>query len=111
MADTVMEFKRIEFATYMFQEIYGTLTNGRGEPYIEVYQFEVEELIKDMLFDLNTILNVFGEIYSNDISKVFAIHFWDTDAIANIDVDRIAFKFDELYGDSIGDKPTVGLRR
>ena len=108
MADVVMEFKRIEFATYMFQEIYGALTNGNGEPYIEVYQFEVEELIKDMLFDLNTILNVFGEIYSDDISKVFAIHFWDTDAITDYDVDRIVFKFDELYGDSIGDRTTFG---
>lgn len=108
MTDALMEFKRMEFANYVFQEIYGALTNGSGEPYVEVYQFEIEELIKDMLFDLNTILNVFGEIYSDDISKVFAIHFWDTDAITDYDVDRIAFKFDELYGDSIGDRPTFG---
>ena len=51
---------------------------------------------------------MFGEIYSGDISKVFAIHFWDTDAIIDYDLDRIAFKFDELYGDSIGDRPTFG---
>lgn len=108
MADALMEFKRIEFATYMFQEIYGILTDENGKPYVEVYQFEIEELIKDMLFDLNTILNVFGEIYSDDISKVFAIHFWDTDAITGYDIDRIAFTFDELYGDSIGDRPTFG---
>ena len=108
MADALMEFKRMEFANYVFQEVYGTLTNGNGEHYVEVYQFEIEELIKDMLFDLNTILNVFGEIYSDDISKVFAIHFWDTDAITDYDVDRIAFKFDELYGGSIGDRPTFG---
>ena len=108
MTDAVMEFKRIELATYMFQKIYGTLTNRNGEPYVEVYQFEIEELIKDMLFDLNTILNVFGEIYSDDISKVFAIHFWDTDAITDYDVDRIAFKFDELYGDRIGGRTTFG---
>lgn len=111
MADAITESKQTEFAHYVFQELYATLTNGNGEPYIEVYQFEIEELIKDMLFDLKTILDVFGEIYSDDISKVFAIHFWDTDAITDYDVDRIAFKFDELYGDSIGDKPTVGLRR
>jgi hypothetical protein len=103
--------KQTEFATFVFQEIYGKLTDEDGQPYVQVYQFEIEELIKDMLFDLNTILSVFGGIYSDDVSKLFAIHFWDTDAIANIDVDHIAFKFDELYGDSIGDKPTVGLRR
>lgn len=103
-----MADKQTEFATYMFQEIYGTLTDEYGVPYIEVYQFEVEELIKDMLFDLKTILNVFGEVYSGDISKVFAIHFWDTDAITNYDLDCIAFKFDELYGDSIGDRYTFG---
>lgn len=93
--------KQTEFATYMFQEIYGKLTDEDGQPYVEVYQFEIEELIKDMLFDLNTILNVFGEIYSDDISKVFAIHFWGTESIINYDVDNIAFKFDELFGDNI----------
>lgn len=103
-----MADKQTEFAIYMFQEIYGTLTDENGEPYVEVYQFEIEELIKDMLFDLKTTLDVFGEIYSGDISKVFAIHFWDTDAIIDYDLDRIAFKFDELYGDSIGDRPTFG---
>lgn len=96
-----MADKQTEFATYMFQEIYGTLTDENGEPYVEVYQFEIEELIKDMLFDLNTILNVFREYCISDVSKVFAIHFWDTDKIINYDVDDIAFKFDELYGDNI----------
>lgn len=103
-----MTDKQTEFATYMFQEIYDTLTDENDKPYVEVYKFEIEELIKDMLFDLKTILNVFGEIHSNDISKVFAIHFWDTDAITDYDLDRIALKFDELYGDSIGDKYTFG---
>lgn len=96
-----MPDKQTEFASYMFQEIYGTLTDENGESYVEVYQFEIEELIKDMLFDLNTILNVFREYYVSDISKIFAIHFWDTEAIANYDVDNIAFKFDELFGDNI----------
>lgn len=96
-----MTDKQKEFATYMFQEIYGTLTDENGESYIEVYQYEVEELIKDMLFDLNTILNVFREICISDVSRTFATRFWDTEAIINYDVDDIAFKFDELYGDSI----------
>lgn len=96
-----MTDKQTEFATYMFQKIYGTLTDENGESYVEVYQFEVEELIKDMLFDLNTIINVFREYRISDISKTFAIHFWDTDSIINYDVDDIAFKFYELYGDSI----------
>lgn len=96
-----MADKQTEFATYMFQKIYGTLTDENGESYAEVYQFEVEELIKDMLFDLNTILNVFREYCISDVSKVFAMHFWDTDKIINYDFDDIAFKFDELYGYNI----------
>ena len=96
-----MADKQTEFATYMFQKIYGTLTDENGESYVEVYQFEVEELIKDMLFDLNTIINVFREYCISDISKTFAIHFWDTDSIINYDVDNIAFKFYELYGSNI----------
>lgn len=96
-----MPDKQTEFASYMFQEIYGTLTDENGEPYVEVYQFEIEELIKDMFFDLNTILNVFREYYVSDISKIFAIHFWDIEAIANYDVDNIGFKFDELFGYNI----------
>ena len=97
-----------EFADYMFQEIYGTLIDENGDSYAEVYRYEVEEMIEDMLVDLNAILKVFGEIYSDDVSKVFAIHFWDTYAITDYDVDRIAFKFDELYGNSIGDRTTFG---
>ena len=93
--------KQKEFATYMFQKIYGALVDENGEPYIEIYQYEVAELIIDMVLDLNTILNIFREYSINDISKIFAIHFWDTDAIVNHNVDDIAFKFDELYGDSI----------
>lgn len=96
-----MTDKQTEFATYMFQKIYGTLTDENGESYVEIYQFEVEELIKDMLFDLNTIINVFREYRISDISKTFAIHFWDTDSIINYDVDDIAFKFYELYGGNI----------
>jgi len=107
-----MTNKQTEFATYMFQKIYGTLTDENEEPYVEVYQFEVEELIRNMLLDLNTILNVFREYCVNDISKIFAIHFWDTDLIINHDVNDIAFKFDELYGDNITfDKILVHVRR
>lgn len=40
-----MTNKQTEFAAYMFQKIYGTLTDENEEPYVEVYQFEVEELI------------------------------------------------------------------
>ncbi len=103
-----MTDRQKEFATYLFQEIYGTVTDENGDSYVEIYQYEIEELTKCMLVDLNTILEVFGEIYSNDISRVFAIHFWDTEDITNCDIDRIAFKFDELYGIEIGSKPTFG---
>lgn len=109
-----MADKQTEFATYMFQKIYGTLIDEYNQPYIEVYQYEVEELIKDMLFDLNTILNVFREYCISDVSKIFAIHFWDTDKIINCDVDDIAFKFDELYGDNIafgGRQHNIWIRR
>lgn len=47
--DDMMTDKQTEFATYMFQEIYGKLTDEDGQPYVQVYQFEIEELIKDML--------------------------------------------------------------
>ena len=93
--------KQETFANYMFQEIYGTLRDENNQLYSEVYQFEVEELIKDMLFDLTTILRTFRKISIGDISKVFAIHFWDTEAIANYNIADVAFKFSELYGDLI----------
>ena len=96
-----MTDKQKTFANHIFQEIYGKLIDENGQPYVQVYQFEIEELIKDMLFDLNTILVVFGEIHSDDVLKVFAIHFWDTEAIADCNIRRIIFKFEELYGDSI----------
>ena len=105
-----MTDKQKEFATFIFQKIYGALTDENGEPYVEVYQYEIEELIKNMCIDLSIILKVFGEIYSGDVSKVFALQFWDTDAIVDYDIEdtELAFKFDELYGDCIGDKPTFG---
>ena len=70
----------------------------------------IEELIKNMCIDLSTILKVFGEIYSGDVLKVFALHFWDIDTIVDYDIrdTELAFKFDELFGDSVGDKPTFG---
>ena len=105
-----MSDKQKEFATLIFQKIYGKLNDEDGNPYVEVYQYEIEELVKNMCIDLNTILKVFGDIHSGDVAKVFALHFWDTDAIVDYDIEdtELAFKFDELFGDSIGDKPTFG---
>lgn len=105
-----MTDKEKEFATLIFQKIYGTLNDEDGKPYVEVYQYEIEELVKNMRNDLSIILKVFGEIYSGDVAKVFALNFWDTDKIVDYDVEdtELAFKFDELYGDNIGDKPTFG---
>ena len=84
-----MTDKQREFATFIFQKIYGNLTDENGEPYVEVYQYEIEELVKNMCVDLSIILKVFGEIYSGDVSKVFALHFWDTDAIVDFDIQDI----------------------
>lgn len=92
-----MNDKQREFGTFIFSKIYGTLTDENGELYVEVYQYEIEELIKNMFVDLNIILKVFGEIYLSDISKVFVLHFWDTDKIVDYDIDEIAFKFNDLY--------------
>lgn len=91
-----------EFATFLFQNIYNTLLDEDGKPFVEVYQYEIEELIKDMFRDLNTLVDVFGGVCESDIAKVFALHFWDTAAIIDKDLDDIALKFNELYGDGIG---------
>lgn len=93
--------KQKEFATFMFQNIYGTLMDEEGKPFVEVYQYEIEELIKDMFRDLNTLVDVFGGVYESDIAKVFALHFWDTDVLIDKDLGDIALKFNELYGDGI----------
>ena len=94
--------KQKEFATFLFQNIYNTLLDEDGKPFVEVYQYEIEELVKDMFRDLNTLVDVFGGVCESDITKVFALHFWDTDAIIDKDLDGMALKFDELYGDGIG---------
>lgn len=91
-----------EFATFLFQNIYNTLLDEDGKPFVEVYQYEIEELIKDMFRDLNTLVDVFGGVCESDIAKVVALHFWDTAAIIDKDLDDIALKFNELYGDGIG---------
>ncbi len=94
--------KQKEFATFLFQNIYNTLLDEEGKPFVEVYQYEIEELVKDMFRDLNTLVDVLGGVCEGDIVKVFALHFWDTDAIIDKDLDDIALKVDELYGDGIG---------
>lgn len=93
--------KQKEFANFLFQNVYNTLLDEEGKPFVEVYQYEIEELVKDMFCDLNTLMDVFGEVYESDISKVFALHFWDTDAIIDKDLDDISLKFNELYEDWI----------
>ena len=100
--------KQKEFASFMFQNIYGTLMDEDGKPFVEVYQYEIEELVKDMLRDLNTLVDVFGGVYEGDIVKVFALHFWDTDAIIDKDLDDIALQFDKLYGNWIVGELTNG---
>lgn len=97
-----MTEKTENFATFMFQELYDNVTDENNKPYIEVYQYEIEELIKDMFRDLNTLVDVLGGVCESDIAKVFALHFWDTNAIIDKDLDDIALKFNELYGDGIG---------
>ena len=94
--------KQKEFATFLFQNIYNTLLDEEGKPFVEVYPYEIEELVKDMFRDLNTLVDVLGGVCESDITKVFALHFWDTDAIIDKDLDNIALKFNELYGDEIG---------
>ena len=54
---------------------------------------------------------VFDEYTIDDVIKVFALNFWDMKVLVDSDFEtltEIAYKYDELYGEGIGDKPTFG---
>lgn len=52
--------KQKEFATFLFQNLYDTLLDENGVPYVEVYQYEIEELVKDIFRDLNTLVDTYN---------------------------------------------------
>ena len=67
--------------------------------------------MKEMYCNLSIILKVYDEYTIDDVIKIFTINFWETKRIIDCDFEtltEIAYKIDELYGDSIGDKPTFG---
>ena len=93
-----------EFANFIFQELYNDINDEYGIPYVEVYQYEIEELIKNMWVDLKSILLIFGEITAFDISRVFVLHFWDRELVTNRSIDNInniSHKFANLYGNGL----------
>lgn len=103
-----MTTKQKELAEFMFLNLYNNIVDENGQSYTDVYSYEIEELVKDMCNDLHILCDVFGEYTADDVEKIFALHYWDTLDVVNCDTLRdIAIKFDELYGDSIGDTPTL----
>lgn len=108
---SVLWRKENEFATFMFQRLYGNLNDDGGIPYIKKYEQEVKELMDNMYIGLSTILMVYNEYYIDDVIKVFISNFWEMRRIVECDygtLTEIAYRYDELYGASIGDKPTFG---
>jgi len=100
-----------KFALFMFKQLYSKTNNDDGKPYTEVYQHEIKELMDNMYIGLSIILKIFDEYTIDDVIKIFTINFWETKRIIDCDFEtltEIAYKYDELYGDSIGDKPTFG---
>lgn len=96
-----------EFANFIFSELYNSTIDEDGRPYVEVYSFEIEELVKEMFNDLKILLETFGEYTLDDVEKIFTLNFWSTqDIIECENIREIALKFDELYGESLGDAPT-----
>ena len=103
-----------KFVPFMFQRLYGSLNDDDNRPYVETYQFEIEELMKEMYCNLSIILKVYDEYTIDDVIKVFILNFWDMKVIVDSDFEtlaEIAYKYDELYGDSIGDKPTFEAQK
>lgn len=52
--------KQKEFANFLFQNVYNTLLDEEGKPFVEVYQYEIEELVKDIFRDLNTLVDTYN---------------------------------------------------
>lgn len=111
-----MTEKTENFATFMFQELYGNVADENNKPYIEVYQYEIEELLKGMYHDLLMIFKVFGEYTLNDVITAFVLNFWDPEGIVHQSINQlraIAYEYvtitnEYVYGDIFRDEPTFG---
>ena len=96
--------------TFVFETLYDKLEDDRGNKLLTIHQYDIHDLMKNMFFDLDKILDIFGCIMPDDVVKTFVIHFWDKDILIKraedeLDLIDIAYKFDELFGDMIGDTP------
>jgi hypothetical protein len=103
--------KQNEFMTFVFETLYNKLEDGQGNKLLTIHQYDINNLMKNMFSDLGKLMDVFGCIMPDDVVKAFVIHFWDKDKLIQladeeVDLTDIAYKFDELFGDMIGDKPT-----
>lgn len=102
--------KQKEFMAFVSETLYTESENSKEAIYLTADQYMINKLIKDMLSDLERLMNVFGAIYVQDVLKTFIINFWDKDILIKcaqddngLDLDCIAYKFDELFGNMIGD--------
>lgn len=107
--------KQKEFMVVVSETLYNESENSKEAIYLTADQYMINKLIKDMFSDLERLMDVFGEIYVQDVLKTFIINFWDKDILIKraeddngLDLDCIAYKFDELFSSMIGDKPTFG---
>lgn len=107
--------KQKEFIAFVSKTLYTESENSKEAIYLTADRYMINKLIKDMFSDLERLMDVFGEIYVQDVLKTFIINFWDKDILIKraeddngLDLDCIAYKFNELFGDMIGDKPTFG---
>ena len=105
-----MNGKEIKFFDFVFESFIGSDTDEYGKKYSDVYIYELKELIDSLQNDLTSLLNIYNEYTRSDVEKLFAINFYgiagrieDTDLLP-----EIAIRFDELYGDQIGDKYEYG---
>ena len=106
--------KQKEFITFVSETLYTKSQNSKEVIYLTADQYMINKLIKDMLSDLERLMNVFGEIYVQDVLKTFIINFWDKDILIKcaqddngLDLDCIAYKFDELFGNMISNNPII----
>lgn len=106
--------KQKEFITLVSETLYNESENSKEATYLTADQYMINKLIRDMFSDLERLMDVFGEIYVQDVLKIFIINFWDKDILIKraeddngLDLDCIAYKFDELFGNMIGNNPII----
>ena len=95
--------RAVPFANAVFNEVYGSLVDEYGNSYVEVYEYEITELVLDMCQYLEYIVQFFGKFTDDDVAKIFVICFWDTESMIghNINMNNIVHTFTSIYSDDI----------